>query len=330
MNRLVTAHPKVRLLDLRPSPAHLIDDVLRGLSRRPRMLPPKYFYDRAGAALFERITELPAYYLTRTETAILRDNIDEIARSVGARARIVEFGSGSGAKTRILLRHLEQPVAYAPVDIAHAQLLQFASSIAYELPHLEVLPVCADYGVDLTLPHGEREPARTVAFFPGSTIGNLELPQAAAFLHRIRKLCGAGGGLLIGADLHKDRRVLELAYNDPEGVTAAFNLNLLERIDRECGADFDVAAFRHHAVYDEAERRIEMRLVAGRRTVVTVPLPSAKEPARFAFEAGDHIVTEYSHKYTVDSFRELAERTGWSVSRLWLDEQRWFGVWLLE
>jgi dimethylhistidine N-methyltransferase len=330
MNRLVTAHPRVRVLDLRPPPARLIDDVLRGLSQRPRTLSPKYFYDRAGAALFEQITRLPAYYLTRTETGILRDNIEEIARSVGARARIVEFGSGSGAKTRILLRHLECPVAYTPVDIVHAQLLQFASSIAYELPHLEVLPVCADYGMEINLPHGDREPARTVAFFPGSTIGNFELPQATAFLRRIRKLCGARGGLLIGADLHKDRHVLELAYNDPEGVTAAFNLNVLERINRECGADFDLRAFRHHALYDEVERRIEMRLIATRRTVVTLPSSSTKtEPARFAFDAGDYIVTEYSHKYSVDGFRELAERTGWTVTRMWTDEQGWFGVWLL-
>jgi dimethylhistidine N-methyltransferase len=320
----------VRLLDLRPPPARLIDDVLRGLAQRPRMLPPKYFYDRAGALLFDRITELPAYYLTRTETGILRDHIDDIARSVGPRARIVEFGSGSGAKTRILLRHLECPVAYAPVDIAHTQLLHFASSIAHELPHLEVLPVCADYGLDFTLPHGQREPARTVAFFPGSTIGNFELPQATAFLRRVHKLCGPGGGLLIGADLHKDPLVLEHAYNDPGGVTAAFNLNVLERINRECGADFDLTAFRHYAPYDEAERRIEMRLIAERRTVVTVPSSSARvQPARFAFDAGDYIVTEYSHKYTLDGFQELAERTGWSVSRLWLDEQRWFGVWLL-
>ena len=327
---LASRTPRVRLLDLRPPPARLIDDVLRGLSMHPRMLPPKYFYDRAGALLFERITELPSYYLTRTETGILRENIDEIARCLGDRAHIVEFGSGSGAKTRILLRHLECPVAYTPVDIAHVQLLQFASTVAYELPQLEVLPVCADYGLDFSLPRSEREPARTVAFFPGSTIGNFELPQATIFLRRIRKLVGARGGLLVGADLHKDARVLEQAYNDPEGVTAAFNLNLLGRINRECGADFDLSAFRHHALYDEAERRIEMRLVAERRTVVTVPASSAASPpVRFEFDAGDYITTEYSHKYTVDGFRELAESTGWSVARLWLDEQAWFGVWLL-
>jgi L-histidine N-alpha-methyltransferase len=327
---LASRPARIRLLDLRPPPARLIDDVLLGLSMQPRMLSPKYFYDRAGALLFERITDLPAYYLTRTETGILRDNIDDIARSVGARAHIVEFGSGSGAKTRILLRHLDCPVAYTPVDIAHAQLLQFASSIAYELPQLEVLPVAADYGLDFTLPRSQREPARTVAFFPGSTIGNFELPLATAFLRRIRQLVGARGGLLVGADLHKDRRVLERAYNDPEGVTAAFNLNLLERINRECGADFDLSAFRHHAFYDAAEHRIEMRLIAERSTVVTVPAPSAvSSPARFEFDAGDYIITEYSHKYTVDVFRELAESTGWSVSRLWLDAQAWFGVWLL-
>jgi L-histidine N-alpha-methyltransferase len=328
--RLTGPQPRVRLLDLRPPPTRLIDDVLHGLAQRPRILPPKYFYDRAGAQLFERIAELPEYYLTRTETALLHAHIGEIACSIGPRARIVEFGSGSGAKTRILLRHLVRPTSYTPVDIAHGQLLQFASSIAHELPHLEVLPVCADYGLDFTLPRGQREATRTVAFFPGSTIGNFEPTQAGAFLRRIRKLVGSSGGLLIGADLHKDRDVLEQAYNDRAGVTAAFNLNLLERINRECGADFDVTAFRHHALYDHVERRIEMRLIARRPSIVTVPPPvPSGVPARFVFESGDYIITEYSHKYTVDRFREMAERTGWKVSRLWLDERRWYGVWLL-
>src|SRR5512146_142426 len=245
--------------DLHPAPESLYDDVRAGLSRLPRSLPCKYFYDEAGAELFDRITQLEAYYPTRTELSILRRHLPEIADLIGPAARLVEFGSGSGLKTRLLLRPLRAPAAYVPVDISRVQLREFALSLAGEFPRLDVRPICADYTANWAIP-SLMAAARTVAFFPGSTIGNFEVDEAAAFLARVRSLCGPGGALLIGVDLAKDRATIERAYDDPEGVTAAFNLNLLHRINRECGADFDLDAFRHHAFYDESQQRIEMQL----------------------------------------------------------------------
>ncbi len=318
------------LHDLHPPADRLYDDVRAGLAAAPRKLPPKYFYDEAGARLFERITELDAYYPTRTELAILERHIGEIAAAVGPAVRLVEFGSGSGLKTRLLLRHLHRPACYLPVDISRAQLRELAHALAGEFPALEVLPVCADYTRAWSLPRTGREAMRTVAFFPGSTIGNFEPPEAVAFLSRVRGLCGPGGGLLIGADLEKDRATLERAYDDTEGVTAAFNLNLLQRINRECGADFDLSAFRHHAFYDDVHHRIEMRLIATRGSVVTLPAPAGDgEALEFRFRRGDFITTEYSHKYTPARFRALAAAAGWGVDRVWTDERPWFSVWLL-
>ena len=319
---------EVTLLDLHPPPERLCHDVEKGLVARPRKLPPKYFYDERGAHLFERITRLDAYYPTRTELEILERWAPEMAEAIGPRARVVEFGSGSGLKTRILLRHLHDPAAYLPVDISRTQLLRFASSVADEFAELEVLPVCADYTAEWSLPTNDVEAQRNVGFFPGSTIGNFEPAEARAFLARIGRLCGEGGALLIGTDLHKDRSVLERAYNDPEGVTREFNLNLLARINRECGADFDLSAFRHEAFYDERCRRIEMRLVAERDSIVSLPV-RPNGPLTFEFGAGDFITTEYSHKYTPRDFGGLAADAGWKVERTWMDELRWFGVWLL-
>ncbi len=328
--RRAHAQPAPVLHDLHPPADRLYDDVRAGLAATPRKLPPKYFYDEAGARLFERITQLEAYYPTRTELAILERHIGEIATAIGAHARIVEFGSGSGLKTRLLLRHLPEPACYLPVDISRTQLRELAHELAREFPALEVLPVCADYSRAWSLPRTGREAARTVAFFPGSTIGNFERAEAIAFLGRVRGLCGPAGGLLVGADLEKDRATLERAYDDPEGVTAAFDLNLLERINRECGTDFEPSAFRHHAFYDEVHHRIEMRLVAVRRSVVTLPAPDATADAlEFRFRRGDYITTEYSHKYTPARFRALAAAAGWGVDRVWTDERPWFSVWLL-
>jgi dimethylhistidine N-methyltransferase len=243
----------------------------------------------------------------------------------------MELGSGSGVKTLFLLHHLRAPVSYVPVDISRTQLRQLALSLAGEFPALEIQPVCADYTREWSVPRTSTDPVRTVAFFPGSTIGNFETGDAAAFLTRVGRLCGPGGGLLVGVDLHKERATLERAYDDPEGVTAAFNLNLLRRINRECGADFDLGAFRHHAFYDEPRRRIEMRLVSTRRTVVTLPRRGrAGHAAAFEFRAGDYITTEYSHKYTLAAFRALAAGAGWASERVWTDERRWFSVWLLQ
>ena len=317
------------LLDLHPPVASLGADVRRGLAARPRKLSPKWFYDDAGALLFERIMQLEEYYPTRTELVILQRHAAELATLIGPRARVVEFGSGSGAKTKVVLERLQEPASYLPIDISRRQLLAFADSVSAAFPGLEVLPVCADYTGEVRLPASDARPARTVAFFPGSTIGNFELPGAERFLRRVAKLCGAGGQLLVGTDLHKDRTVLEQAYNDAAGITAAFNLNLLARINRECGANFDLAGFRHRAWYDDAQRRIEMRLVSIRSQAVMLPPGGGMRAARFEFGAGDHIITEYSHKYTTSAFAQLAARTGWRVERVWTDERHWFATWLL-
>lgn len=320
------------LIDLHPPPDRLRDDVRAGLGAEHKVLPPKYFYDEAGALLFERITQLDEYYPTRTELGILERNMAEIAALVGPAANVVEFGSGSGRKTRMLLRALRSPASYVPVDISRAQLLEFAASLAAEIPGLKIVPVCADYTAEWALPGLRRDghAGRTVAFFPGSTIGNFEAGDVVPFLRRVRSLCGPGGGLLLGVDLHKGREVLEPAYDDAEGVTAAFNLNLLVRINRECGTDFDLSAFRHHAFYDEERRRIEMRLVCGRRCSVTLPGVVGEPPEVFDFHEGDFITTEYSHKYTLAGFRSLAEEAGWTVERVWTDTRPWFSVFLLK
>jgi dimethylhistidine N-methyltransferase len=305
-------------------------DVLRGLAEKPRKLPPKYFYDARGADLFEQICELPEYYPTRTETRILEQYAPDMAAALGPRARIIEFGSGSGIKTRILLRHLEDPASYIPVDISAGQLHRFAGELRQEFPSLRVEPVAGDYTGSIPLPPPPPGARRTVAFFPGSTIGNFEEADAVAFLRHVRSLCGPGGALLIGADLHKDIGILEPAYNDASGVTAEFNLNVLRRINRECGADFPLDAFAHHAPYDTSRMRIEMRLVCTQRCIVNVPVDAGgTDTATFGFRPGDHIVTEYSHKYTPDSFRSLARRSGWTAQRAWTDDDDLFSVWLL-
>jgi dimethylhistidine N-methyltransferase len=243
---------------------------------------------------------------------------------------VVEFGSGSGIKTRILLRALRDPVAYVPVDISRGQLVEFALSVAEEHPALEVLPVCADYTGEYALPAGSRPARRTVGFFPGSTLGNFEPAEAEEFLRHVRALCGPGGAFLVGVDHWKDPAVIERAYNDPEGVTADFNRNLLARMNRECGTDFDLSAFRHHAFFDEGESRVEMRLVSARPQSVSIPAQGADgAPLVVRFAAGEHVTTEYSYKYPPGRFRELAERAGWRAEGLWTDERRWFGVWML-
>jgi len=317
-----------RMLELYAPVGSLYDDVRRGLTAQPRLLPPKYFYDDRGALLFERIMELEEYYPTRTELGILQRHVAEMAALIGPHARIIEFGSGSGAKTRILLEHLEQPTSYLPIDIARSQLLAFAGSVARLFPTLDVLPVWADYTAPVALPPRD-DARRTVTFFPGSTIGNFEPAEAEAFLRRVWQLSGPGGQLLMGADLHKDQAVLERAYNDAAGVTAAFNLNVLARINRECGTNFDLARFRHLAFYDQERQRIEMRLVCTRACTVVIPGRGLARALRIEFTVGDYITTEYSHKYTPAGMARLAERTGWRVEQVWTDEQCWFGVWLL-
>ncbi|HEX6059868.1 MAG TPA: L-histidine N(alpha)-methyltransferase [Gemmatimonadaceae bacterium] len=298
-------------------------EVLRGLLSDRKALPPKLFYDAAGAELFERITTLPEYYLTRAELEILRARVGEIAALAGPRAALVEYGSGAGVKVRLLLDALRDPAAYAPIDISAEQLARVAGEIAAEYPHVAVRPLCADYTRPLQLPSLPPH-ERRLAFFPGSTIGNFHPAEAAAFLHRIRRAVGADGALVLGVDRRKDRRVLEAAYDDAAGVTAAFNLNLLRRLNRELGADFDLARFAHRARFDEAASRIEMHIVSLARQTVTVG------GIRIPFEAGETIWTESSYKYDDETLERLVASAGFAVTRLWTDDDSLFRVAFLE
>jgi dimethylhistidine N-methyltransferase len=294
-------------------------DVETGLGSHPKSLPCKYFYDQAGSELFARICELGVYYPTRTELSIMQRHAEEMASLVGRSARLVELGSGSSTKTRILLDRLPNLEAYVPVDISADYLARAAAGLAKDYPHVPVLPVAADYSRPFELPLAGRA-ARTVVYFPGSTIGNLLPSEARRFLKVVARLAGPRGGLLIGVDLKKDPRILHAAYNDPEGVTAAFNLNLLVRINRELGGDFDVARFRHHAFYDADHGRIEMQLVSLARQIVRVGR------ARFSFAESEPISTEYSYKYDVGEFEKLAGSAGFVPRRVWTDEHRLFSV----
>ncbi len=313
------------LADFSPGVTVMLADVLSGLAAPEKNIPSLYFYDQRGSELFDAITALPEYYPTRTEIAILEAHGTEMAAALGPGVRLIELGSGSAVKTELLLARLEQPAAYVPVEISREHLLAAATRIAADFPGLEVLPVTADFTEPFDLPEPKhRAVRRNVAFFPGSTIGNFPRAMAADLLRATRSEVGAGGAMLIGVDLKKDRAVLERAYNDPAGVTAQFNLNLLARLNRELGADFDLAAFRHVAVWDDVHDRIEMRLVSTRRQVVEIAGRS------FAFAAGEILVTEYSHKYSLEAFRRLAEESGFTVARVWTDAARLFSVQLLE
>ena len=312
------AHPALH--DLEPSVGAFLAELLRGLSQRPKSIAAKFFYDEMGCQLFDEICSLDEYYLTRTEMRILREKVAEICALFGPECRLVEFGSGSNAKTRILLDHLHAPAAYVPVDIALEQLLQCSARLARVYPELCITPVCADFTTAFTLPEMPCPVRRTVAFFPGSTIGNLEPAEAENFFRKISLLCGADGGLLIGVDLKKDRLTLERAYNDARGVTARFNLNLLTRINRSFGAGIRQDKFQHHAFYNEEFGRIEMHLVS--LVEQTIQLNGTT----FSLQEGEHIVTEHSYKYSLDEFAKLAGRSGWAVKGLWTDAANLFSV----
>ncbi|MFM0226920.1 L-histidine N(alpha)-methyltransferase [Paraburkholderia dipogonis] len=301
-------------------------DLLAGLSRSPRSISPKYFYDAAGSALFDRICELPEYYPTRTELDILRTNASEIVEQLGAHANIIEFGAGSLEKIRVLLdafRPDRAPDRFIPVDISAGHLEDSAQSLRRAYPCLEVLPIAGDYMKPEQLADIEDMSGRKVGFFPGSTIGNFTPHEAAAFLRRARTML-AGGGLLVGVDLIKDAQILHQAYNDSEGVTAAFNLNLLARANAELQADFDLGGFMHKAFYNEQMQRIEMHLVSLRRQTVRVA------GYDFRFDEGETIHTENSHKFTVEGFREIAAAAGFTPGPVWTDDAGLFSVHWLE
>jgi L-histidine Nalpha-methyltransferase len=306
--------------DLHPDAGGFLEDVLAGLAKPQKELPPKYFYDARGSALFEAICELPEYYLTRTETAIMRGRGAEMAQRLGPGCALIEFGSGSARKTRILIE-AAAPAAYLAIDIAREQLEATAADLARDFPRLEVIAVCADYSRPIALPQLAAPGShRRAIYFPGSTIGNLVPTDARAFLRNAARLAGAGGGLLIGVDLKKDTARLNAAYNDARGVTAEFNLNLLARISRELGAALDPSAFRHFAFYNEALGRIEMHLVSTKAQAITIG------GGVFRFRVDETIHTENSYKYSIAEFQELASGAGLAPVECWTDPEQLFAV----
>lgn len=308
----------VRFHDAHPAPADFYAEVISGLQASPKQIPPKFFYDETGSRLFDAICACPEYYPTRTEMQLLERHAGAIQRLIGEDCLLLEPGSGSSQKVRLLLDVL-QPAAYQPMDISRRYLLEAARQLAADYPWLDVYAVCSDFTSELPMPFSPPHRDK-VAFFPGSSIGNFEPAEAVLFLQRIAAAVGPGGGLLIGVDLKKDPQILTAAYNDAAGVTADFNLNLLNRINQELDGEFDPAAFRHHAFYNEAQGRIEMHLQSETRQTVTV----AQE--RFCFEAGESIHTESSYKYTIEEFAALAGKAGMRLQQAWTDEQDLFSL----
>jgi dimethylhistidine N-methyltransferase len=314
----------VRLTDLHPSPDDITSDVLAGLSQTPKRLPSKYFYDRRGSELFEQITQLPEYYLTRIELALLEASGAEIRDEVGPRAHVVEYGSGSGRKTRLLLDALDDPVAYTPIEISRSALLASVERLEREFDDVEVLPVWADFTQPVAIPKSARKAEHALVFFPGSTLGNFIPDDARRLLRAMHQTMGDRGGALLGIDLQKSPSIIEAAYNDAAGVTSAFTLNLLARLNRDIGSDFDVDAFAHRATYSMDRGRIETYLVSRKAQTVHV------EGRSFEFADGEAMHVEYSHKYTDDGFAALAAAAGLKVVRGWNDPMDWFGLRLLQ
>ncbi len=309
----------LELYDFEPQRNTFRNDVLQGLQDARKELPSKYFYDDAGSQLFEQICLLDEYYPTRTEHTIMQEHMPEIASLLGPDCLLIEYGSGSSTKIRMLLDALHNPAGYVAIDIAKEQLQRSVASLATAYPALEVFPVCADYTSDFELPAPSVSVSRRVAYFPGSTIGNFDREPAVHFLQQIAKTC-KGGGLLIGVDLKKDFNILHRAYNDEQRVTAHFNLHLLERINQELDADFQLDQFSHYAFYNPGQSRIEMHLVSLMHQVVHIG------EDEFSFKLGESIWTESSYKYTPEEFAQLAASAGFTVERVWTDAQQLFSV----
>jgi len=308
------------VIDRAPSSRSFRAAVLVGLQKSQKEIPSKFLYDERGSTLFDEICETEEYYPTRTEMGIMNRFVDEIVDAVSPRARLVEYGSGRSQKTRILLDHVDDLAVYVPIDISRSHLVKSAKRIVEDYPGLPVQALCADYTTHFELPEPPRPAQKTVVFYPGSTIGNFQPTDARSFLERIANVVGTGGGLLIGVDLKKDPDVLRAAYNDAEGVTAAFNKNLLRRMNRELGATFDPDQFDHRAIWNEDEGCIEMHLRSAVRQFVSVA------ERRFEFEQGETIRTEYSYKYSLDGFADVASAAGFSVDCVWTDDQSYFSV----
>ncbi len=301
-------------------PADNLAEIIDGLRQDTKSISPKYFYDERGSQLFDAITHLPEYYLTDTEISIMLGNIDEITKLVGEQTSLIEFGSGSSSKTRILLEHLDRLAVYVPVDISEEHLLDSARQIREEFPGIEVLPVIADFTRQFNLPSPKVMPLRNIVYFPGSTIGNFTHDDAQELLRVMRHEAKDDGALLIGVDLQKDPQIIESAYNDSAGVTAEFNVNMLRHLNRDYGADFDLNAYSHEAHYDEEEGRVEIKPISSRLQAVSI----GGEEIEIA--SGESILTEYSHKYTLDGFADMAKQAGFKVEKVWSDPERLFSV----
>ncbi len=306
--------------DRRPPANDLLEIAQRGLGAKPKRLPSWLFYDERGSDLFDEICEQPEYYLTRCEIALMDAHAASIADTLGSEVRLVEYGSGNARKTRMLLEHLHAPVAYVPVEISSEPLRQSVERLAKEFPRLPLQPLCADFSKPLRLPIPPRAPRRTVVYFPGSTIGNFESREAAILLRKMRNEMGDAGGILIGVDLKKDPAVIEAAYNDRAGVTAEFTLNMLTRLNREIGSNFELSAFAHRAHYNPMAGRIETHIVSRCEQQVKVGRVNV------AFRADETIQVEYSCKYSLEDFAALAARAGLAVQQVWTDPQQMFSV----
>ncbi|MGF1604878.1 MAG: L-histidine N(alpha)-methyltransferase [Rhodothalassiaceae bacterium] len=324
MNDVKTA-PSVRFIDLKPPEDALLPLVLSGLAGTPKALPAKLFYDRTGSELFERICEQPEYYPTRTEMGILRRIAGEVSDLAGSDVQLVEFGAGALEKVGILLNAMHRPAGFVALDISGEHLLQAAQACAAQFPDLEVIAIAADYSQPFTIPDPSTgAPARRLGFFPGSTIGNMLPEEARAFLENAGALLGPGGLMLLGADLVKDPAVLEAAYNDAAGVTAAFNRNMLVHLNQALGCDFDPTAFDHHAFFNAERARIEMHLVSRCDQTVLV------DTHPISFGAGESIHTENSHKYTLERVADLGRSAGFQTRAQWTDPDHLFSVTLLQ
>lgn len=311
---------KVSFHDLLPQQQSMLDEVLAGLAKPQKEIAPKFFYDARGCGLFEAICGLTEYYPTRAELAIMRSHARAMARMLGPDCTLIEIGCGNSEKTQLLLEAL-QPRLFVPVDIAREQLEASCSALARLFPEMATVALRADFTRPVALPFRELKQARRrILYFPGSTIGNFTPADARVFLAHWAPLLGAGGGALIGVDLKKDPAVLHAAYNDAQGVTAEFNLNLLRHVNRETGADFNLAAFRHRAFYDPARGRIEMHLESLRPQRVTIG------GRGFEFRAGETIHTENSYKYAIEEFQDLARAAGLEPVQCWCDDERLFSV----
>jgi len=306
--------------DRRPPVSELLEIAQHGLGLNPKRLPSWLFYDERGSQLFEQICEQPEYYLTRCEIELMEAQAGNIADTLGSEVRLVEYGSGNARKTHILLQHLHAPVSYVPVEISPEPLRQSVERLAGEFAQLPLQPLCADFSKPLRLPIPPRAPRRTVLYFPGSTIGNFETREAATLLRKMRSEMGNDGGILIGVDLKKDPALIDAAYNDRAGVTAAFTLNMLARLNREIGSDFELSAYTHRAHYNPMAGRIETHIVSCREQQVRVGR------VRIAFSEGEAIQVEYSYKYSLDEFAALAARAGLTVLQVWTDPAGMFSV----